>query len=207
MCSSVCATTRGHFAPTAAETGGGRRRSAPTTTARCRRPSSSRTCPQPRESFVMIRGQYDKPGEKVEPATPAVLPPLKQAGERANRLDLAQLARRPGESADRPRHREPLLAAGLRHRPGEEQPRLRHPGTLPSHPELLDWLAVWFQENGWDVKRLMRADGHQPDLPPAEQRARRSLAERSRRTACSPAARASGSMPSRSATRRSSSAD
>ena len=45
---------------------------------------------KPRESFVMIRGEYDKPGERVEPNTPLVLPPLQKDGARANRLDLAK---------------------------------------------------------------------------------------------------------------------
>src|SRR5205807_10359351 len=46
---------------------------------------------KPRESFVMLRGQYDKPGEKVEPAIPAVLPQIaKEDSRRLNRLDLAK---------------------------------------------------------------------------------------------------------------------
>ena len=44
---------------------------------------------KPRESFVMVRGQYDKPGEKVEPNVPAILPPIKKSG-RLTRLDLAE---------------------------------------------------------------------------------------------------------------------
>ena len=45
---------------------------------------------QPRDSFVMVRGQYDKPGEKVEPGIPAVLPQIttSQPGARLTRLDL-----------------------------------------------------------------------------------------------------------------------
>ena len=45
--------------------------------------------PKPRETFVLIRGQYDKKGEKVEPATPVSLPPLPAAAPR-NRLGLAE---------------------------------------------------------------------------------------------------------------------
>ena len=59
-------------------------------TARCPRPSSSKICQSRATAFVMMRGQYDTPGEKVVPRTPAVLPPLKKAGERGNRLDLAR---------------------------------------------------------------------------------------------------------------------
>src|SRR5262249_11867960 len=46
----------------------------------------------PREAFVMVRGQYDKPGKKVEPGTPAFLPPLSKADpkRRATRLDLGR---------------------------------------------------------------------------------------------------------------------
>ena len=54
----------------------------------------------PRESFVMVRGQYDKPGKKVEPGTPAVLPPLAKANAkgRATRLDLGRWPVAPGAS-------------------------------------------------------------------------------------------------------------
>ncbi len=111
--------------------------------------------PQPRETFLLNRGQYDQHGDKVEAAVPAVFPPL-PADAPHNRLGLAQWM----IQADHPltarvavnRYWTLLFGEGLVKTAND----FGLQGELPSHPELLDWLAVDFRENGWDLKALLR---------------------------------------------------
>jgi hypothetical protein len=108
-----------------------------------------------RPAHIMVRGQYDKPGEKVTPAVPEIFPQLKTDAE-ANRLDLAQWLVAP---------EHPLTARVIANRYWQQffglglvktSSDFGVQGDAPSHPELLDWLAVEFRESGWDLKKFVR---------------------------------------------------
>ena len=111
--------------------------------------------PEQREAFIMVRGQYDKPGEKVKRRTPEVFQPLPKKAD-YDRLDLAQWL----VSSQHPltarvavnRFWQQFFGTGLVKSAND----FGSQGEPPSHPELLDWLAVTFREQGWDVKQLVR---------------------------------------------------
>jgi mono/diheme cytochrome c family protein len=111
--------------------------------------------PKARDTFVLMRGQYDQKGEKVTAGVPAFLPPLATPGE-PTRLDFARWLVEPGQPLT-PRvivNRVWQLYFGTGLVKTAED--FGSQGDFPSHPELLDWLATEFVRSGWDVKRLHR---------------------------------------------------
>ncbi|MFV0446208.1 MAG: PSD1 and planctomycete cytochrome C domain-containing protein [Planctomycetaceae bacterium] len=108
----------------------------------------------PRMSTIFERGDYKKPGPAVEPGTPAVLPAAPDGPQ--NRLTLARWL----VAADNPltsrvtvnRWWAELFGRGLVST--VEDFGLK--GEPPTHPELLDWLAVEFVEQGWSLKSLLK---------------------------------------------------
>jgi hypothetical protein len=124
---------------------------------------------KPRETFILRRGDYSQPTEKVSAATPTVLPklPTAPAGTQptspeagsargSTRLDLANWV----TMRDHPltarvavnRVWQMLFGGGLVRTAADFGAQ----GEYPTHPELLDWLAVDFMEHGWDTKRLIK---------------------------------------------------
>lgn len=110
---------------------------------------------KPRETFFLIRGAYDKPGDPVEPGVPASLPPLPDDAP-PNRLALARWLVEPGHPLTARvtvnRFWQHYFGTGLV--PTTED--FGSQGDWPTHPGLLDWLAIEFIESGWDVKHVQR---------------------------------------------------
>lgn len=109
---------------------------------------------KPRDTFILNRGDYSQPTEKVTAGTLAILPPL-PAGAPADRLGLAQwLTMRENPLTARVavnRIWRLFFGHGIVDTPAD----FGSQGEWPSHPELLDWLATDFVASGWDVKRLI----------------------------------------------------
>jgi len=109
----------------------------------------------PRDAYFLRRGQYDQRGDRVERDVPAALPPFPPGATR-NRLGLAQWL----TSDDHPlparvavnRFWQQAFGVGL----VKTSEDFGSQGEAPSHPELLDWLAVEFRTSGWDIKHMMR---------------------------------------------------
>ncbi len=109
--------------------------------------------PKPKKSFLLKRGNYDMRGEQVFPNTPEALLPY-PSNLPKNRYGLAQWVTNP----DNPlaarvavnRFWQNFFGVGI----VKTAEDFGNQGEMPSHPELLDWLAVTFMESGWNVKTL-----------------------------------------------------
>lgn len=114
-----------------------------------------RPAENPRPTHRHHRGEFLQPKEKVEPGTPAILHPFPKDTPR-NRLSLARwLVSRENPLTARVtvnRHWAAFFGQGIVTTVGD----FGFQGASPSHPELLDWLAVDFMDNGWSIKKLHR---------------------------------------------------
>ena len=111
---------------------------------------------KPVPAYILARGDYTQPSEKVEPRDPRLAPALSQrpAAQPPRLREMAHLA---GSSAHRPRHRS--TASGRKFSDTgivETSDNFGLQGAQPTHPELLDWLARDFMDHGWDHKRAIR---------------------------------------------------
>ena len=106
-------------------------------------------------AFMLFRGEYDKRRDQVSAATPSFLPPMPEDLPK-NRLGLAQWLLRPENPLTARvtvnRFWQELFGTGIVRSAGD----FGVSGELPSHPELLDWMAVELRESGWDMKKFYR---------------------------------------------------
>jgi len=110
---------------------------------------------KPRDTFVLERGLFDQHGNKVTAGVPASLPPLPEGAE-GNRLGLARWLTDPANPlvsrVTVNRFWQIYFGTGI----VETSENFGSEGTLPSHPQLLDYLATRFIETGWNVRALQK---------------------------------------------------
>jgi hypothetical protein len=110
---------------------------------------------QPRMTALLKRGDFTKPGDRVSTGVPAVLNPLPKNAD-SSRLTFAKwLASNQSPTTARAfvnRVWQSVFGTGLVDTPEDFGTQ----GSKPTHPELLDWLAADFMENGWSLKKLLR---------------------------------------------------
>jgi len=111
--------------------------------------------PEPRPTFVLMRGQYNSPLHEVKAGTPSSILSFDDALP-ANRLGLAKWL----FNEDNPltarvtvnRYWQMIFGRGIVKSANDFGVQ----GSLPSHPALLDWLAIYFRKSGWDIKGLLK---------------------------------------------------
>jgi len=109
----------------------------------------------PAMAYILFRGEYDKRRDEVKADTPDILPPY-PADVAKSRLGLAQWLLQPNHPLTARvtvnRYWQEVFGTGLVRTSGD----FGVTGELPSHLELLDWLAVDFRESGWDIRRFFK---------------------------------------------------
>nr|MCU0710061.1 DUF1553 domain-containing protein [Pirellula sp.] len=107
------------------------------------------------KAYVLMRGDYDKRADEVQPETPKVLPPMREDLPR-NRLGLAHWLLQENHPLTARvtvnRFWQEVFGHGLVASAGD----FGTTGLMPTHPELLDYLAVSFREDGWNIKNFFR---------------------------------------------------
>jgi hypothetical protein len=110
---------------------------------------------KPRDTFVLGRGQYDNKGEKVTPGVPSFLPPMSQDLP-TNRLGLAKWILDPANPLTARvavnQYWQQYFGTGI----VKTAEDFGSQGEMPSHPQLLDWLATEFVHSGWNIKAMQR---------------------------------------------------
>ena len=111
--------------------------------------------PNPRKTFILVRGNYDNFGEEVFPNTPPSILPFSKSLPK-NRHGLAQWLTDPNHPLTARvavnRYWQNFFGTGL----VKTAEDFGNQGELPSHPALLDWLAVNFRESGWNTKKICK---------------------------------------------------
>ncbi|MEZ6139911.1 MAG: DUF1553 domain-containing protein [Zavarzinella sp.] len=109
----------------------------------------------PPEAFILHRGEYNERRQKVSANVPKVLPPMKKELP-TNRLGFANWLFEPNHPLTARvtvnRFWQELFGRGIVSTPGD----FGITGTLPTNPELLDWLALEFRDKGWNIKEFYK---------------------------------------------------
>ncbi len=110
---------------------------------------------EPRKAYILDRGEYDRQRDEVQRELPKIFPPMPE-GAPNNRLGLAMWLVAPNHPLTARvtvnRMWQQLFGVGL----VKTADDFGSQGEMPSHPALLDYLAVQFMEDGWDVKKMMK---------------------------------------------------
>lgn len=109
---------------------------------------------KPRETFILTRGDYEQPAERVSPGPPRSLPPAMDIPQTGDRLELARWLTSPSNPlfarVTVNRWWAELFGNGLVTTPEDFGTQ----SSAPSHPQLLDWLAAEFISSGWSMKHI-----------------------------------------------------